>query len=283
LHVIGAQRHEARRIDDQLRGRSGRQGDPGSSQFYISLEDDLLRIFGGEKIKNLMEALKIPEDQPIEAKIISGAVEKAQRKVEGMNFDLRKYVLEYDDVIAKHRNKIYAIREEVLKKNYQELKKFVLSVLEKELNRIVSANLSQDGYHFDYQGIFEELRTIVPVDERVLEKMKEFSPEREEELMTFLMKLVKEYLKFKEEKEGEENMEKILRFITLRSIDVFWTEHLDMMEYLRDSVRLRAYGGRDPLVEYKTEGHKLFLKLQEMIDSQIARTVFKLTAQTGNA
>jgi len=178
LHVIGAQRHEARRIDDQLRGRSGRQGDPGSSQFYISLEDDLLRIFGGEKIKNLMEALKVPEDQPIEAKIISGAVEKAQSRVEGMNFDLRKYVLEYDDVIAKHRNKVYSIREEILRKDYAELKDFVLDILEKEIKKIVLSH-KKDDYNIDYQGVFEELRTIIPASEEVLSSLKSFSQQEQ--------------------------------------------------------------------------------------------------------
>jgi len=277
LHVIGAQRHEARRIDDQLRGRSGRQGDPGSSQFYISLEDDLLRIFGGEKIKNLMEALKVPEDQPIEAKIISGAVEKAQSRVEGMNFDLRKYVLEYDDVIAKHRNKVYSIREEILRKDYAELKDFVLDILEKEIKKIVLSH-KKDDYNIDYQGVFEELRTIIPASEEVLSSLKSFS--QQEQAFDYLRRVIKEYFQFKEEKEGKENMERILRFVSLRSIDMLWTEHLDTMDYLRDSVRLRAYGGRDPLVEYKTEGHKLFQQLQEMINSQIARTIFKLTVES---
>ena len=151
LHVIGTERHEARRIDNQLRGRAGRQGDTGSSQFFVSLEDDLMRVFGGDRIKSIMEMLKIPEDQPIEAKILSNNIEKAQEKIEGMNFDLRKHVLEYDDVISKHRNRIYAERKEVLNKNYNELKEFILDILKKEIEKIIvfHTNVDEEGFMFE--------------------------------------------------------------------------------------------------------------------------------------
>ena len=272
LHIIGAQRHEARRIDNQLRGRAGRQGDPGSSQFFISLEDELLRIFGGERIKSLMEMLHIPEDQPIEAKILSGAIEKAQGRVEGLNFDLRKHVLEYDDVILKHRNKIYAQRKEILEKSYVELRDFVLGIIEKEIEKIIEVYGTESG--FDYERIFEEIKTIFPVPDQLHLEIKKFSDKPS--LADCLTKVSRTIFQGKEEKEGRENMEKILRFAPLRTIDIFWSEHLETMEQLRDSVRLRAYGGRDPLVEYKTEGHKIFQGLQGAINSQIARTVFKL-------
>ena len=273
LHVIGTERHEARRIDDQLRGRSGRQGDPGSSQFFISLEDDLLRIFGGDRVKSMMDMLKIEEDQPIEAKIISGIVEKAQAKVEGMNFDLRKYVLEYDDVISKHRNFVYSQRDEILKKDYGQLKEYVLEIVNNELKRIVRAHF--DRGKIDYEEIFEETKTIFPVPDQVHAELKKFY--QPEEIEDYLIKLGKSAFDEKELREQKENMDKILRFVCLQTIDAFWTEHLDEMERLRDSVQLRAYGGRDPLVEYKTEGHRIFKGLQSSINSQIARTLFKLT------
>ncbi len=223
LHVIGTERHEARRIDDQLRGRSGRQGDPGSSQFFVSLEDDLMRIFGGDRIKSLMGLLKVPEDQPIEAKMISGAIEGAQSKIEGMNFDLRKHVLEYDDVMNKHREVIYKKRREIIEKSQNAtLKAYILEIITK-------AGFSEEDYN-------------------------------------------------KKEKEiGEENMRQVEKVVSLRIMDMFWLEHLENMEHLRDSVRLRAYGQRDPLVEYKSEGHKMFQRLLNQIEAGIAQTVLKVS------
>ena len=221
LHVIGTERHEARRIDNQLRGRSGRQGDPGSSQFFVSLEDDLMRIFGGERIKNLMSMLKIPEDEPIEARMISGAIESAQSKIEGMHFDARHHVLEYDNVMNKHREVIYKKRKEFLEKAQKgELKKEILEMVKK-------AGFSAEDYE-----------------------------KREKEV-------------------GLENMRQIERVVSLRVLDMLWMNHLEEMESLRDSVRLRAYGQKDPLVEYKAEGHKMFQKLLSMLESSIANAILK--------
>jgi preprotein translocase subunit SecA len=219
LYVIGTERHEARRIDDQLRGRSGRQGDPGSSQFFVSLEDELLRVFGGDRIKSLMGILKIPEDQPIEANMISGVIEQAQSKIEGFNFDLRKYVLEYDDVLNKHREVIYKKRREILENSQNlNLRSQILEMVKKQ------------GYS---EGDYEK----------------------------------------KEKEVGEENMRQIERIVSLRTLDMFWMDHLENMESLRDSVRLRAYGQQDPLVEYKNEGHKMFQGLLSTIESAIVQTV----------
>lgn len=220
LHVLGTERHEARRIDNQLRGRAGRQGDPGSSQFFVSLEDSLMRIFGGEKLKTLMSRLKIPEDQPIEAKLISGAIESAQSKIEGMNFDARKHVLEYDDVMNKHRKVIYNKRKEILEASPVDLKEKIKKIIKE-------------------QGFSDE-----------------------------------DYVK-REQEVGEEDMRKIERIISLRTIDFLWTEHLSTMNQVRDSVRLRAYGQQDPLVEYKTEGHKMFQRLLGTINSSVAQSIFK--------
>ncbi len=223
LHVIGTERHEARRIDNQLRGRAGRQGDPGSSQFFTSLEDDLMRIFGGEKIKSLMGFLKIPEDEPIEAKIISGAIESAQSKIEGMNFDLRKHLLDYDDVLNKHREVIYKKRKEFFSIENWQLK---------------IENLTQSD---------EEKKALG-------EKIKEL----------------------------EENFNPVAKTVALRTLDMLWMEHLEEMEALRDSVRLRAYGQQDPLVEYKTEGHRMFKKLLDMIEINIAQTILKVSLKPQN-
>jgi preprotein translocase subunit SecA len=217
LYVIGTERHEARRIDNQLRGRGGRQGDPGSSQFFVSLEDDLMRIFGGDRIKSVMEMLKIPEDQPIEAGLISRAIEDAQTKIEGFNFDARSHLLEYDDVMNKHREVFYKKRREMLEADNWKLK------------------------------IENWLRT--PEEKKVLEeKVKELG----------------------------ENFNSVARFISLRTLDMFWVDHLENMEYLRDSVKLRAYGQLDPLVEYKNEGHKMFQRLLSEIESSIVKTILKV-------
>lgn len=209
LHVIGTERHDARRIDDQLRGRAGRQGDPGSTQFFISLEDDLMRIFGGDRIKNLMTVLNVPEDEPIQAGMISGAIESAQSKIEGFNFDARHHLLEYDDVINKHREIIYKKRKEILEK----------------------ADFSKE--------IFEN----------------------------------------KKQELGVENFNQMAKFISLRVLDVMWQGHLSYMDHIRDSVRLRAYGGRDPLVEYKNEGHKAFSQLLATIDVEITENILKAGVQ----
>ncbi len=218
LHVIGTERHEARRIDDQLRGRTGRQGDPGSSQFFLSLEDDLMRIFGGDRIKTLMSAFKIPEDQPIEANLISGAIESAQAKIEGMNFDMRKHLLDYDDVLNKHREVIYKKR---------------LEMLEPE----------------DWKTKIENWLKSSEEKKAFLEKVKELG----------------------------ENFNSVAKFISLRTLDALWMDHLENMEYLRDSVRLRAYGQQDPLVEYKNEGHKMFKQLLSIIESSIVQTILKVS------
>jgi len=221
LHVIGTERHEARRIDNQLRGRAGRQGDPGSSQFFVSLGDDLMRIFGGDKIKGLMDTMKIPEDQPIEARLISKAIESSQAKVEGMNFDAREHILEYDDVMNKHREVFYKKRREILDKAGKgELTEHILEILKK-------AGFSEEDYS-----------------------------KRKEEI-------------------GEENAKQIEKFIPLKVLDTYWIEHLENMGHLRDSVRLRAYGQQDPLIEYKREGHGMFRHLLDTIDSVIAKAIMK--------
>ena len=221
LHVIGTERHEARRIDNQLRGRSGRQGDPGSSQFFASLEDSLLKIFGGERIKNLMNTLNIPEDQPIEAGLVSRAIESAQTKIEGFNFDARKHVLEYDDVMNRHRSLVYKKRQEIL-----------LGISRDEILGLLKNQISE--------GNVEDLYN---------QKEKEMGPEL---------------------------MRQVEKLVMLNTLDNLWMNHLEDMEYLRDSVRLRAYGQRDPLVEYKNESRKLFKDLLFNFEAQVATIILKI-------
>ncbi|HOW13191.1 MAG TPA: preprotein translocase subunit SecA, partial [Candidatus Pacearchaeota archaeon] len=228
LFVIGTERHEARRIDNQLRGRAGRQGDPGVSQFFLSLEDDLLRIFGGDRIKSLMDRVKIDEDQPIESNIISKAIESAQEKVEGLNFDLRKHLLEYDDVMNKHREVFYKKRKEIL-----------LNYKNSTLRNYVIETIKRAGYNVD------------------------------------------DYIN-KEKEIGEENMREVERFVCFKVLDTLWIEHLEDMEYLRDAVKLRAYGQKDPLVEYKSEAHQMFKKLLETIDLNIAKFIFQAQLKPQN-
>ncbi|MFA6336984.1 MAG: preprotein translocase subunit SecA [Candidatus Paceibacterota bacterium] len=225
LHIIGTERHEARRIDNQLRGRAGRQGDPGSTQFFVSLDDDLMRIFG-DNLKSVMSKFNLPEDMPLEHKIISRSIESAQSKVEGMNFDARKHLLEYDNVLNKHREVYYQKRKDLLAKTPEEWKAYILELLKKEQ---------------------------LPVDE--------YSE--------------------KEKASGFDQMRMMEKTICLRVFDMLWMEHLENMESLRDSVRLRAYGQRDPLVEYKSEGHKMFQRLLDTMEKTAANSIFK--ANTGSA
>jgi len=275
LFVLGTEKHEALRIDNQLRGRTGRQGDSGSSQFFISLEDDLLRIFGGEKMSSILDILKIPENIPIESKLLTKAITNAQKRVETANFDLRKYVLEYDDVINKQRNKIYLERNEILKKDYIQLKEEILKILKDEIQFIIGNHKTETG-RLDCEEIFEETKTLFPLPEEVHFKIRDLGDD-DEKIYSYLENLAGNIFSKKEELEGKENMEKILRFVYLKTIDLFWSEHLENMDYLKEAVRLRSYGGRDPLVEYKNESYKIFQELLFKINSQISRTFFKLS------
>ncbi|MGB8815948.1 MAG: preprotein translocase subunit SecA [Minisyncoccia bacterium] len=215
LYVIGTERHEARRIDNQLRGRSGRQGDPGFTQFYVSMEDSLMRVFANETVKKMMGKLGVPEDEPIENYLITKSLENAQTKIEGFNFDSRKQVLEYDDVMTFHRKVVYERRRKILLGNKDEIKEKLFEIAQSD-----------------------EDRKIIEEKEKVL---------------------------------GGDEFYRIARLLILQSIDMFWVDHLEMMDHLRGSVNLRAYGQRDPLVEYKKEGLALFKQMQKNIDAEVLR------------
>jgi len=272
LHVLGTERHEARRIDNQLRGRSGRQGDPGSSQFFISLEDDLMRIFGSDRIKAMMNVLRVPENQPIENKLLSRAIEAAQQKVEGHNFDVRKHILEYDDVMNKHREAIYRKRREILEG--KEVKEEILAMIREEIGGLVkSYSLMEEK--FESKDVLKNYYSIVPKELSGIEEEQEeiSSPDILEEL---LIKDAEEVYQKREKEFGETSMRYLERVIYLRIIDHLWVMHLDAMDELRTGIGLRGYGQRDPLVEYKHESYKLYQQLLKGIKSELTKIIYKV-------
>jgi len=272
LFVLGTERHEARRIDNQLRGRSGRQGDPGTSQFYVSMEDDLMRIFGSDKIRGIMDRFNFPEDQPIENKILSKSIENAQGKIEGYNFDARNHLLEYDDVMNKQRDAIYKKRRQVLdslkdKESQEALKNLILDFINKEIADIILVSVDQDG-NVDLNLALKEVKNIIEV-------RKDEIGEGCQNLQSRLQEIIRKKYDKRENEFGENTMRNIEKLVALRIIDMLWMQHLDYMEHLRNSVSLRGFGQRDPLVEYKKEGIAAFHNLLKAIQSNIARNIFK--------
>lgn len=268
LAVIGTERHESRRIDNQLRGRSGRQGDPGSSQFFLSLEDDLMRLFGGDRVGKLMQTLGIPEDQPIEHGLVSKSIESAQRKIEGLNFDMRKHVLEYDDVMNKQRTIVYGKRRELLEQE-SDLSDKIMDLVEGEIRQVVNFHYSQE--EVDHKEIYQVMASLMPLEQSDVIEEKD-----QEKLISHFVSVAERLYKAKKDKLGPQLINQLERLVYLRSIDTLWQEHLDTMEHLRDSVRLRGYGQRDPLLEFKNEGYGLFQRLLDEIDRQVVYTIFKV-------
>lgn len=278
LHVIGSERHESRRIDNQLRGRSGRQGDPGSSRFYVSLEDDIMRLFGGDQVSRLMTIFKLPEDVPLEHPMVSRSIEQAQTKVEGFHFDSRKHLVEYDDVLNKHREIIYRLRRKVLEGESQ--KDRIIAALKKEVDQIVTVSALETGTP-DISKIMAELVSIIPFDPRSqqeLTKQLEQDP-RQDRVKSLLETLVTDTYENREKQLGEELMRQIERWVSLGIIDNLWMEHLEAIDDLREGIGLRGYGQRDPLVEYKNEAFTMFDRLVNSIDSGIVHRIFKVQVQ----
>ncbi len=268
LAVIGTERHESRRIDNQLRGRAGRQGDPGSSQFFLSLEDDLMRLFGGDRVQRIMETLGIPDDQPIEAGLISKSIESAQKKIEGLNFDTRKHVLEYDDVMNKQRTIIYQKRRQILERT-ESLSDEIETLIEKEITDLVNYHLAQEDT--DFKELYTQVGAFIPLrPEDAIESHDAL------ELTDHLLKVAHREYEAKKSKLPGNVLTELEKAVYLRSIDQLWQEHLDTMEHLRDSVRLRGYGQRDPLVEFKNEGYQLFQQLLEQINHDVVHTIFRV-------
>jgi preprotein translocase subunit SecA len=281
LHILGTERHEARRIDNQLRGRAGRQGDPGSSQFFVSLEDELMRRFGGDKVKNIMDRFGLPEDQPIENKMISRSIESAQAKIEGFNFDIRKHVLEYDDIMNKQREVIYKRRKDVLSKS--SIKNDIIGMIEEDIEQIVGMHTTGYSEDWNLEEIVKEVNVVCSscADTKKLTEIKKSKNEINDaqkisKMIEYLKGLAKEVYGKKEKEVTPEIMRQIERAVYLRSIDTFWMNHLDDMDYLREGIGLRGYGQRDPLVEYKKEGYLLFQNLLASINSQVVGTILKV-------
>jgi preprotein translocase SecA subunit len=274
LHIVGTERHESRRIDNQLRGRSGRQGDPGSSRFYLSLEDDLMRIFGADRIQGIMNRLGMEEGIPIEHGLVTRAIENAQKKVEGHNFDIRKHLLEYDDVMNKQREVIYHQRREVLKG--ESLKEEVLEMAESLAEEVAEryADKNLDSTEWDFQGLGEALfhqfnfRLDLTSNER-----EDFNPEKLQEMM---LEKVKQAYEKKEERFGAPMLRQLEKIIMLQTIDGLWKDHLFNMDHLKEGIGLRGYGQKNPLQEYQKEGFEMFEEMVHRIQEDIVQKLFTI-------
>ena len=275
LHIIGTERHEARRIDNQLRGRSGRQGDPGSSRFYVSLEDDIVRRFGGERIKGVMEWAGMGDATPIEHSWVSKAIENSQVRVEGHHFDIRKHLVEYDDVVNKHREVVYAERKKIL--THADLKANIQDMIQQEIESLVDAHL---GDKEDMDGLVEDVVRIFPSPSSLNHSLSELRlPEIEQKLIGCAKDLYEE----KEQQLGAENMRLLERLVMLRIIDNLWVEHLTMMEHIRQGIGLQAVGHTDPLIAYKKEGHALFQSFLANISHDIVHSIYHVTIASKEA
>jgi len=278
LHIIGTERHESRRIDNQLRGRSGRQGDPGSSQFFISLEDDLMRLFGSDRIKGIVEKLGMEDDQPIEANLLSKSIEGAQKKVEGRNFSIRKHVLQYDDVMNKQRTVIYGERKKVLEG--ENLREHIMSMLSDMVDSTIEVYTADVKYpeEWDLKGMEEYLHTIfLPKDSLRFEKVEDLTKEA---LKDHIMAVAESVYSVKEQEIGEERMRELERVMLLRVVDTKWMDHIDAMDQLRQGIGLRAYGQEDPVRAYQVEGFDMFDAMIKSIQEDTIRYLFNVTVQT---
>jgi preprotein translocase subunit SecA len=262
LFVLGSERHESRRIDNQLRGRAGRQGDPGKTQFFVSCEDDLMRIYGGERIASLMNLLKVDEETPLQSRRISKALEGAQKKVEGFNFDTRKNVVQYDDVMNRHRRAIYAMRREILRSD--NINPRVVKLIEEEAGSLAS---HPDSLSENYESILAE---TFPLNDKSLDKL--FDTEATK-FQTALEKAAKDLYKEREELFGADTLRKIERDIYLQILDNLWMQHLENMDHLREGIHWISVGQRDPLVEYRRQGQKIFEEFQATLRHDVVRAI----------
>jgi preprotein translocase subunit SecA len=272
LHVIGTERHESRRIDNQLRGRSGRQGDPGSSRFYLSLEDNLMRIFGSEKIAGIMSRLGVEEDQPIEHSLVTKAIENAQRRVEGHNFEIRKHLLEFDDVMNQQREVVYSQRKEILQG--EGLKEIVLDDIEEVGEGIVAQFTDEKRYpeEWDMDGLKEAFHQTFSFPLKL--KKNDIEGMKQEDLRTALLKKVRTFYEEKEKTFSADIMRDLERFILLRDLDTHWKDHLLNIDHIKEGIGLRAYAQKNPLLEYKREAYELFIAMLASVKENAVRKLF---------
>jgi preprotein translocase subunit SecA len=284
LHILGTERHEARRIDNQLRGRAGRQGDPGSSRFYLSLEDDLMRIFGSDRISGLMQKLGMEEGVPIEHGMVTRAIERAQKQVEAQNFSVRKHLLEYDDVMNKQRESVYTLRREILEgkvhvteEDVVDTREYVLElgqeILEDQIDRFAGKQL--DAEEWDVPALIRETSRIFGIDPQALESL-ELDHKNSDEMFDAVWAVAKNSYDEKDRMVGGELLRRVERDIMLQIVDAQWKDHLYSLDHLKEGIGLRGYGQRDPLVEYKKESYALFQDMKARIEEEIVRYLFWL-------
>ena len=301
LFVIGTERHESRRIDNQLRGRAARQGDPGATQFYLSTQDDLMRIFAGDRIRSVMQTLRVPDDMPIEQRSITKIIESAQKKVEGFHFDSRKHLLEYDDVLNRHREVVYGKRRQILEtfnkqknnqlsENEKTLQVLILDMVEAEMEQVVSFHTNAESKQdWNIQEIMETVATIYPLSEDEKKKILSFGGHEGQKIeavverthiIEYITALAKEkYQKLLVESIVDIQMQiEVEKQILLRSMDMLWIDHLVAVDYLRTGIGLRGYGQRDPLVEYKKETFRMFNELLAAMQHEVVYSIFKISA-----
>lgn len=274
LHIIGTERHEARRIDNQLRGRAGRQGDPGSSRFYLSLEDDLMRIFGSDKLSALMDKLGMNEDMPIENKMVTKAIENAQKRVEAHNFDIRKHLLEYDDVMNKQRTEIYSFRKEILQS--ENLKDRIYTMIDEVVDKLLGIYCPEERYkeEWDIKGLRDAIYGIFSLRPDVVD----LNSLREE-----LISEIRNAYEKKELEIGSDLMRYIERVILLQVVDTQWKDHLLAMDHLKEGIGLRGYAQKDPLIEYKKEAFDMFVEMAGRISTEVLSRLFKVQIQKQEA
>ncbi len=277
LYILGTERHESRRIDNQLRGRAGRQGDPGESRFYLGLDDTLMRIFGGERIARIMDTLKVEEDMAIESGMVSRAVENAQKKVEAHHFGMRQQVLEYDDVMNKQREVIYAERRKVLEQ--EDIKDEVLNMVESLIEETLAAyaNPDEPHHHWDLESVLDTLRQEIPQFEAI--EVKDLENKSYDGILDYLIEESHQYYQAREEAIGADMLRQLERFITLSTVDRKWIDHLHAMDFLRDGIGLRALGQKNPLIEYKNEGYLLFQELMNSIRQEVVRLIYRVEVE----
>ncbi|AGG07506.1 preprotein translocase subunit SecA [Dehalococcoides mccartyi] len=276
LHVIGTERHESRRIDNQLRGRSGRQGDPGSSRFYVALDDDIMRRFGSERIQGIMEWAGMDENTPIENGLVSRTLENAQKRVEGYHFDVRKHLVEYDDVVNKHREVIYAERRKIL--SGADLKSNILDMIREEIiTQTAEHTRGYDSSEWNLDGLVTHLNGIFTLPAEInAEALAKLS---QEEITDLLTRTAEELYQKKEDETGAGSMRLLERIIMLHTLDSLWVEHLTIMENLRREIGLQAFAQRDPLIAYKNEGHVRFQELLETIKHDVVHNIYRIGIQ----
>ena len=276
LKIIGTERHESRRIDNQLRGRSGRQGDPGESRFYIALDDDLMKIFGGDRIVKVYERLGADEDMPINSKMISNAVESAQKKVEGKNFSIRKHVLQYDDVMNSQREIIYAQRKQVL--DGDNLKDNVLHMIDDSIERMVNGYVDMDGV-INTESLKQDIETSFGIEDVAALKDENAIAE---DVINELKEKTHEIYENKENEFGSENMRELERVVMLKVVDQKWMDHIDDMDELKNGIGLRAYGQKDPVVQYRLEGADMFDDMIEALKDDVAKIMLNIQKKEEN-